>query len=113
MEAIRHWTIHHGSYQDLDVAGEATWFVDPPYQLMGRHYTHGSKGIDFAELGAWCKSRPGQVIACEAAGATWLPFRELATIRTTRKDKPAVEAVWLSDEKHRQLSIYDVLGCSG
>lgn len=110
LEAIRHWTIIHGDYRGLKVDGEATWFVDPPYEKMGRHYTCGSQGIDFRELGAWCKSRSGQVIACEASGATWLPFRDLATIRTTRKDRPAVEAVWLSDERHQQLSIFDALG---
>lgn len=32
----------------------------------------------------WCKDRRGQVIVCENAGATWLPFEPLATIKATR-----------------------------
>lgn len=107
LEAIRHWTIRHGDYRGLDVPGEATWFVDPPYQEMGRHYTHGSRGIDFRELAGWCRGRAGQVIACEAAGADWLPFREVSVIRTTRKGRPAREAVWLSDERWTQISLLD------
>ena len=46
---IRHWTIIHGDYRqapDID----ATWFVDPPYQVMGKHYRHGAKGLDFDAL---------------------------------------------------------------
>lgn len=96
LDAVRHWRIVHGDYRSLDVAGPATWFVDPPYRDMGKHYTCGSGGIDFAHLADWCRGRGGQVIVCEAAGADWLPFRTLATIRTTRKDRPAVEAVWIS-----------------
>ena len=47
---VRHWRIIEGDYRDApDVA--ATWFVDPPYQDKGKHYPHGSAGIDFAALG--------------------------------------------------------------
>jgi hypothetical protein len=105
LEDIRHWRIVHGSYRELEVPGPATWFVDPPYKEMGRHYTCGSKGIDYAHLAAWCRGRDGQVIVCEAGGADWLPFETLATIRTTRKDRPAVEAIWVSG-RPQQLSLF-------
>lgn len=103
MQAIRHWRLVEGSYVGLDVAGPATWFVDPPYQGMGRHYTHGAAGIDFGHLAGWCRGREGQVIVCEASGATWLPFEHMATLRTTRKGRPAAEAVWTNE---RQLSLW-------
>lgn len=93
---IRKWQIHAGGYEAAPADLEATWFIDPPYQAAGRHYRHGSKGIDFTMLGKWCRSRKGQVIVCENEGATWLPFRELAKTKTTRKEKPSHEVHWLS-----------------
>lgn len=93
--AIRHWQIREGSYQSVDVEGPATWFVDPPYQLAGVHYRRGSSGIDYGELAAWCRSRPGQVIVCEASGANWLPFESLGAVKTTRTGKRSGEARWL------------------
>lgn len=94
--AIRHWQLVEGSYVDLVVPGAATWFIDPPYREMGRHYTHGAAGIDYGHLADWCRGREGQVIACEAAGADWLPFESIGAIKTTRKAQYAQEAVWLA-----------------
>ena len=70
---IRHWRVINASYADIPEQ-RATYFVDPPYQKMGRHYRFNQ--MDFAHLGAWCRDRArcGQVIACEAEGADWLPF---------------------------------------
>lgn len=74
VSTIRHWQVIEGDYTvapDID----ATWFIDPPYRgRPGSHYVHGSKTIDYAALGGWCRARRGQVIVCEAAGADWLPF---------------------------------------
>jgi hypothetical protein len=95
LAAIRHWSIVHGSYEAADDV-EATWFVDPPYQDAGKHYVKGSDSIDFAALGSWCRSRRGQVIACENVGADWLPFSPLSGMKTTRKGKRSHEAMWLS-----------------
>lgn len=82
LELIRHWRVECDSYESApDV--EATWFVDPPYQRGGRHYRFGTSGIDYEKLAAWCRARPGQLIVCEADGATWLPFRPLAAIDGT------------------------------
>ncbi len=97
VDRIRHWEIHNCSYEDLPVTGEATWFIDPPYQNQGRHYHHGADGIDFDELGSWARSRPGQVIVCEQEGANWLPFQSLAMTKTTRADMRSHEVIWTSD----------------
>ena len=68
---IRHWSIICGDYRDApDI--EATWFVDPPYENMGKHYR--CNDIDYVELAEWCRARRGQVMVCENDGATWLPF---------------------------------------
>ena len=95
VERIRHWRIHNCSYEDLPFSGEATWFIDPPYQKQGRHYRHGAEGIDFPALGAWCEQRSGQVIVCENQGADWLPFTPLADVKTTRASSRSVEVVWM------------------
>ena len=68
---IRHWRVLEGNYWAAgDVA--ATWFVDPPYQGVGRHYL--AQPGDYSALGEWCRSRRGLVVVCEAQGADWLPF---------------------------------------
>lgn len=94
LDAIRHWRIVEGDYMDCGDE-EATWFVDPPYQGAGKHYRHGCDGIDYAALGEWCRSRRGQTIVCENDGATWLPFRPLATTKATRKGTRSPEAIWM------------------
>jgi site-specific DNA-adenine methylase len=93
---IRHWTVHHGSYDEVGNA-EATWFIDPPYMDAGIYYRHSSKSIDYPALADWCLERLGQVIVCENTGATWLPFRHLASIRGNRTSGSASsskEATW-------------------
>lgn len=77
IESIRHWQVLNASYADIPEQ-HATYFVDPPYQEMGKHYRFND--IDFSHLGEWCRARAGngsQVIACEAEGASWLPFTGL------------------------------------
>lgn len=90
---IRHWKVIEG---DFTVAPdvEATWFIDPPYQHAGRHYVHGSRGIDYTALSRWCRSRRGQPIVCEQAGAQWLPFRSLAVFKAGPNSQRSAEAVW-------------------
>lgn len=100
LHAIRHWRCANRSFDEIPMA-DVTWFVDPPYQIQGKSYMCKSADIDFAYLGTWCQSLPGQVIVCENAGAAWLPFRDFATLSHARgKVKPSKEVVWLSDE-HR------------
>ena len=93
---IKHWRIQHGSYESApDV--EATWFIDPPYQVAGVCYAHGSQKIDYAALARWCKEREGQVLACENVGADWLPFRPFADAKAMhggQRTGVSREAIW-------------------
>ena len=82
---IRHWDIRLGDYQDVENI-EATWFVDPPYQVGGEYYRHSSKGIDYNKLGDWCKTRKGQVIVCGNYGDKWLDFEPLVKLSGAVKD---------------------------
>lgn len=95
VDRIRHWRIIEGDYT-LAPERNATWFVDPPYQHQGKQYPHQID--DFKELARWCRTRRGQVLVCESAGADWLPFvpihggrREGATHRKT------TEVLWQSE----------------
>ena len=88
---IKHWTIIHGSYEDLENI-EATWFIDPPYQFGGEHYKHGTKDLDFNKLAEWCKTRNGQVIVCENTKADWLPFKPMKEMYGSQYK--TTEAIW-------------------
>jgi site-specific DNA-adenine methylase len=93
--AIRHWHVVTGDYTQAPAA-TATWFIDPPYSTAGRHYPRGATAVDYTALADWCRTRMGQVIVCESAGATWLPFRPLYAARTAiTASKPATELVWV------------------
>lgn len=95
--SIRHWKVYNCSYENLPITGPATWFIDPPYQTAGKYYVHGSKDIEFKELGGWCRNRTGQVIVCENKGADWLDFDELADVKTTRASIRSKEMVWINN----------------
>lgn len=95
--SIKHWRLIEGSYEQAP-AGPATYFVDPPYSTKaGRYYKHNK--IDFPALGAWCQRQDGQVIVCEQAGASWLPFRPFATLHSAHGNRPATseEVIWTSE----------------
>lgn len=97
LDGIRHWQAHASSY-DTAPDWEATWYVDPPYQAAGKSYP--MKFMDYDALASWCQSRQGQVIVCENAGATWLPFEPLADIKATAgKNRTGVskEVMWHRD----------------
>lgn len=103
-------TIRHGDYQTAREAGEATYFVDPPYQTLvaggarGAGYAPGcnAAALDFATLGAWCLNLPGQVIATEQDGADWLPFHPLRRHSDSVGGR-SVEVVWYSDGEELSL----------
>jgi hypothetical protein len=79
---IRHWRIEERSYLDIPMRFDATYFVDPPYVDKGKKYR--CNHVDHRHIGAWVQALPGRVIACENEGADWLPFRSLASIKSTR-----------------------------
>jgi site-specific DNA-adenine methylase len=95
LKYIRHWRIHWCDYAYCPIVGSATWFIDPPYKIAGKHYRFSSNSIDYAHLGSWCRTRRGQVIVCENAGASWLPFVPLARTKTARAGRQSSEVVWL------------------
>ncbi len=95
VELIRHWTVIEGDFTDAPDE-EATHFVDPPYAKAGVHYR--VRFDRHVELGGWCRSRRGQVIACENVGATWLPFEPFRSIKANESahgGKNSAEALWL------------------
>jgi hypothetical protein len=104
VEQIKHWRIVEGDYtQAPDI--EATWFIDPPYQVRGGRdrrpgargrvrYPHGADAIDFTALATWCRMRRGQRIVCENVGASWLPFSPLGTFGAAAPGARSQEAVW-------------------
>jgi site-specific DNA-adenine methylase len=102
---IRHWQVERLPYADVPNR-DAYWFIDPPYEgRAGSYYTHGSKSIDYAHLGSWCRERMGQVVVCEHDDAAWLPFRVLTDRLSAGNAGPAAaggrrsrhELVWTND----------------
>ena len=98
VDRIRHWRVYDCTYQKCPVYKSATWFIDPPYEIAGQYYRFGSSQIDYNVLAEWCKTRAGQVIVCENAGAAWLPFESLADVKTTRRGSRSKEVWWYSCE---------------
>ena len=84
---IRDWKVKCASYE-VSPNKRATWFIDPPYKVAGRHYPHSQ--VDYEFLAEFCKSRKGQIIVCENAGATWLPFKPFAETRGVVKNSEEV-----------------------
>lgn len=80
IKTIRSWRVFCCDYRDCPVTGRATWFVDPPYQNLGKHYRFGANMMLYGELARWCRSLKGQVMVCESEGADWLPFRTIGAV---------------------------------
>lgn len=97
---IAGWKITQASYDSVAPV-EATWFVDPPYVDKGRYYR--CKNVSYPDLGRWCQRLQGSVMVCEQAGADWLPFEPLATIKSTRGTSS--EVIWTNTEAEVQLSL--------
>lgn len=83
----------HGDYSSVENQ-QATWFIDPPYQILSKNTSVFQNGdgyakncnastLDFNQLGEFCLSRMGQLIVCEKEGANWLPFQEFKRNKTS------------------------------
>lgn len=99
VDRVRHWRLIEGDYSEAPEV-EASWFIDPPYRRTGRHYRYGSGRIDYAALAAWCLGRRGQVMVCEGAEATWLPFRPLGRFKGMEGAKTSGsfdEGLWMNE----------------
>ena len=99
LQYLKHWSISVDAYSSApDI--KATWLIDPPYQHQSQHNTqYGARVTDFEALGAWCRSRTGQVFVHEQHGADWLDFHSLDTASCTSftyegKRKRAHEVLW-------------------
>lgn len=92
LSKIRHWKVFNKSYEELDNI-EATWFIDPPYQVGGERYIKNK--IDYSHLSNWIKSLKGQVIVCENSSATWMDFKPL--VKLTGQKKTTTEVIWTNN----------------
>ena len=107
---VKHWTLIEGDYT-LAPDVEATWFIDPPYQgEPGTGYRHGSEGLDYGSLGAWCRARQGEVIVCDGPGANWLPFKPWVTLVGAAGKKSTEHLYYRSDVVEPQVSVLDLFG---
>lgn len=106
---IKHWRIIEGDYTAalplLD--RDTTSFWDPPYSSpAGAKYPCRPKGTPevraawYTELGEHVRAAPGQVIACENEGATWLPFRRFGTFRRGMNGPGSREAIYYQLDGH-------------
>jgi site-specific DNA-adenine methylase len=75
---IRDWEIRCEDYRKSPNI-RADWFIDPPYEVAGKHYTYSE--IDYDDLAKFCLSRKGPVTVCENRGAEWLPFTKFVSAR--------------------------------
>jgi hypothetical protein len=96
VDLIRHWKVTNLPHTELENV-RGTHFIDPPYcGKPGAAYKFNNRGINYADLAGWSRSRHGQVIVCEQAPADWLPFRKLRDIRTAG-NKISAELIWTND----------------
>ena len=114
-DALDRIDLRHGDYHDAPII-EATYFIDPPYEVQasetktsypqGLGYAAGCDAsvLDFHELGKWAAALPGQVIVCEQAGATWLPFRAFRATGNTLGGRSR-EVVWTNGYGQAALAI--------
>jgi hypothetical protein len=97
---IEHWRVALGDYSTADTTTSATWIVDPPYRWnkSGQTGAYGQFQLDYAALGAWCDTLPGDVICHEGPGADWREFRPWLSAVTGSSApgsrKRAEEQIW-------------------
>ncbi len=99
LPAIKHWAILEGRFQDVcEYRPDATYFIDPPYQVAGHAY--GVSNVNYSELADMARDAHedgAQVIVCEAEGADWLPFRPFAVTKAMPQgngERKSREVIW-------------------
>ena len=99
----------HEDFRSIDNT-EATWFIDPPYQITstngcvfqnGEGYSKkcNSSNLDYSDLSQYCLDRIGQVIVCEKEGADWLPFVKFRKNKTSL-NKSYNEVIYTNGEEN-------------
>lgn len=99
---IKHWSATLSEYQNVWTPGNATWFIDPPYDhASGTLYP--KKVRSFSDLAEWVLALNGQVIVCEREGADWLPFETVDwkthSVRGSRGKGLSPEVIWTNSVK--------------
>ncbi len=105
LPGIRGWKAQLRDWRDSPDM-KATWLIDPPYQVAGKHYVFNE--VDYGALAKFCRSRQGQVFVCENAGADWLPFRPFHKARGTfgyKRTGVSNEVVWSKDDDTRRVAV--------
>jgi hypothetical protein len=105
LHKIKHWKVINASYEEApDI--EATWFIDPPYQIAGKWYhpSVSNKLIDYTKLGEYCRTRKGQVIVCENIESKWLPFKILTSFHGQLHERK--EAIWTNEVNVNLSALY-------
>lgn len=92
---IKHWKVTSIDYRELP-NGEATWFIDPPYQFGGHLYKEGGKNFNYGACRQFCETRRGQVMVCENTKADWMKFKPLVDIYGQRHH--TTEALWTNEQ---------------
>jgi site-specific DNA-adenine methylase len=91
---VRHFMSSCKDFRDLpDI--RATWFIDPPYQKGGEHYT--TPPINYKELCEWIKTRRGQVIVCENLACDWIKVDPLREMQGQRQK--SVEGIYYREDQ--------------
>lgn len=110
-------TIELADYTTARQGGPATYFVDPPYQMLGQGGRRGNgyrvkaDALDFYALGEWCRSLDGHVIAVDHASADWLPFKPFRGHRSTATHlgRKNLEGIWTRGGIDEQGDLTDLL----
>jgi hypothetical protein len=103
---IKHWKIIHGSYETI-ANQEATWFIDPPYQVGGYSYRESNRNINYSDLAQWCRTRVGQAIVCENVNGSWMDFKPLCTQKTRHVRQN--EVIWSNQDlsyRKKQIEMF-------
>jgi hypothetical protein len=118
VDQIRHWKIKQEPY-DRAPDIEAHWHIDPPYQSNRIGFsTYKCAAPDYVKLGAWCRSRSGDITVHEQHGATWLPFETLSSKHGTSRCEDgervtAHEVYWTNERRDRTGTLALFAGSEG
>lgn len=105
LHKVKHWQIICGDYTYAPSV-EATWFIDPPYKSEpGMGYAHSSAQMDYEKLAGWCIERFGEIICCEGAYGTYLPFDTLLDLKGIAGKVSKEKIFYKSDYGVRQLRL--------
>lgn len=98
LHQIRNWKVFCDDYRAIPNR-IADWFIDPPYQVSGKHYPYSD--INHQELAEFCLTRNGFTTVCGQQGENWLDFHPLTSARAmTGKNgaRVSLEAVYQQQE---------------